>query len=562
MEVVFAPENEELLRLMCEGSSGDRTALRFFAGDSQPGGAAALHLPERLPTLRLYPHQEAAVSRVLTELGGRAILADDVGLGKTIEAAALLSEYRWRGLIRRALILAPAALLKQWEGELFGRFGLTPVVARRPADWRQELVVGSLDLAKREDHRRWLLAEPWDLVVVDEAHRLKNLRTANWQLVHDLETTYLLLLTATPLQNDLRELYSLVTLVRPGLFSTLADFRQTFQADRLALRNADLLKERLSSVMLRSDRRKARVELPARRVKTLSVDLSPGEAELYAACLGLLDAARGTARTRQQILPLVVLLREATSSPEAARRTLLRMARTPGVNPATAARYREVAAAAKGAFCRKAAVLRDLAAARRDKLLVFTEFRGTQEVIAKELLGVGICTVKYHGGLTAEAQAKAVEAFAGEARVMVATEAGAEGHNLQFCNWLVNFDLPWNPMRLEQRIGRLHRLGQEKPVEVTNLVAAGTVEAYVLSVLGAKLELCETVLGELELVLEHGLERRIADVVLAGRTEGELELGFARLLREIIERRKSFAAAASRVDALLGLPGEGGPAGD
>ncbi|HHW14736.1 MAG TPA: DEAD/DEAH box helicase, partial [Firmicutes bacterium] len=430
------------------------------------------------------------------------------------------------------------------------------VVARQPADWRAELVIGSLDLAKRPAHARMILAQPYDLVIVDEAHRLKNRRTANWRLVWQIETAFLLLLTATPLQNDLRELYNLVALVRPGLFSTPAEFRRSFQADRLTPKNPDLLRERLRSVMLRTDRQAASRSFPERRVETVRLPLSPEERRLYEECLALLAEARERRRTRQQLLPLVVLLRETTSSPEAVRRTLARMARTRGLPEDLAQRYREVAALAKRTPCRKATLLRELVAGRPTKVLVFTEFRGTQETLARELAEAGVESAIYHGGLSAEERAAAVRAFAGPVRVLIATEAGAEGHNLQFCHELINFDLPWNPMRLEQRIGRLHRLGQRERVEVVNLVTEGTIEARVLEILGAKLELCETVLGELDLILDHGLERRIADVVLAASTAAELDEGFARLSREIARRRQEYAGVARLNDHLLGLGNE------
>lgn len=517
------------------------------------GRGEDLLLPSILPSLRLYPHQREEVRRVVNELAGRALLADGVGLGKTIEAAACLCEWRARGLVRRALVLAPAGLCLQWAGELHDRFGLEAVVARRPGDWRADLVVGSLDLAKRPAHAGALLARPYDLVIVDEAHRLKNRRTANWQLVWGIETTFLLLLTATPVQNDLRELYNLVSLVRPGLFSTPGAFRRAFQADRLRLKDADLLRERLRTVMLRADQRTARRSFPERRVETLRLSPLPEEGNLYAECLSLLAEGRERRRTRQQLLPLVVLLREATSSPEAVRRTLARMARTRGIPEDLARRYREVAARAKATPCQKAILLRQRVVGSSAKVVVFTEFRGTQELIARELAEAGVETAVYHGGLSPAGRVAAVRAFAGPARVLVATEAGAEGHNLQFCHELINFDLPWNPTRLEQRIGRLHRLGQSERVEVLNLVLEGTIEERVLEILGAKLELCEAVLGELDLVLDHGLERRLTDLVLAAGTPEELEEGLDRLSGEIVRRRKAFGSATRLNDFLAGL---------
>lgn len=526
-----------------------------FLAVVRPETAAGATAP-RAAGLRLYPHQERAVRRVLEELGGRALLADAVGLGKTIEAGAVLSHYVRQGLVERALVLVPAPLVAQWAGELTHHFTLRPTVAKTPADWRGALVVGSLDLAKRPDHARELCRTPWDLVIVDEAHRLKNHRTAAWQLVHQLEATYLLLLTATPVQNDLGELYNLVHLVQPGLLSTEADFKRTYQVDRLHPKDPEALRARLDRVMIRSDRRSAALCFPPRQVETFLLPQEEAEARLYADCLALLAEAQRRSGNRQQVLPFVVLLREATSSPEAARRTLLRMARRPGLAPALAARYREVAERSREVGSGKAETLATLLLKRRGKVIVFTEFRGTQDLLARELGRLGVATVKYHGAMSPEAQAEAVEGFRGPARVLLATEAGAEGHNLQFCRWLVNFDLPWNPMRLEQRIGRIHRLGQAETVQVTNFAADGTIERHVLDLLGAKLEQCEAVLGELDLILEHGFERRLTDLVLAAASPGELAEGFARLTREIETRRSAYAAATTQNDLLAGLAGE------
>jgi SNF2 family DNA or RNA helicase len=554
MEVHFCPAEEAWSEWLAARTAvaGENAQVLLRQGPGLVSEEEGDLLLARLrPGLELYPHQVRAVRRVLGELAGRAILADGVGLGKTVEAGAVLAEYWWRGVVRRALVLTPAALVRQWTGELATKFGLEATVARTAADWAGDLVVGSLDQAKRPAHARTCLGRRWDLVIVDEAHRLRNQQTANWQFVHQLSMARLLLLTATPVQNDLRELYNLLTLVRPGYFSTPSEFRRTFRAERLAPRNPELLRERLKGLMLRTDRSEARGCFPPRRVATLTVPLVPGEEELYSACLDLLAEARARRRTRQQLLPLVTLLREATSSPEAARRTLLRMARTAGIPEDLAERYRAVAAQAKGLPCGKAARLRDLVAGRREKVIVFTEFRASQDVVARELAAVGVRVAKYHGGMSPAEQEAAVEAFRGPARALVATEAGAEGHNLQFCRWLVNYDLPWNPMRLEQRIGRVHRLGQCHQVEIINLATEGTIESHVLGLLGEKLELCEEVLGELDLVLEHGLERRLADLVLAAERPADLTEGFARLAEEIAARRAALAASGRCLDQLL-----------
>src|SRR2546425_11563361 len=168
-----------------------------------------------------YDHQERTALRVLREMRGRGILADEVGLGKTIEAGLVLKEYAVRGLVQRALVLTPAALTDQWRGEMETKFSLPFAVLRSVRDWdRKPFLIASMDTAKREPHRGAAQARPWDLIIVDQAHRLKNRFSLNWRFVSGLSKKYMLLLTATPGQNDMDELFNLVTLLKPGQLHT------------------------------------------------------------------------------------------------------------------------------------------------------------------------------------------------------------------------------------------------------------------------------------------------------------------------------------------------------
>lgn len=155
-----------------------------------------------------FPHQVAACLRVLRDFGGRGILADEVGLGKTVEAGIILKEYLLRGAVRTVLVLVPASLCEQWRAELWEKFELDFVVSRGPSgQWgRHPLVISSLETARHERHRRRVRGANYDMVVVDEAHRLRNHLTLGWKFINDLNPRYLLLATATPVQNDLREL--------------------------------------------------------------------------------------------------------------------------------------------------------------------------------------------------------------------------------------------------------------------------------------------------------------------------------------------------------------------
>ncbi len=180
-----------------------------------------------------YEHQERAALRVLREMRGRAILADEVGLGKTIEAGLILKEYMVRGLVRRALILTPPALRTQWLEEMREKFSLPFEVLRSGEDWeRHPLLIASLDTAKREPHGTRARSLSWDIVIVDEAHRLKNRLSRNWRFVSSLRKKYMLLLTATPVQNDMGELFNLVSLLKPGQLHTYEEFVARYVASR------------------------------------------------------------------------------------------------------------------------------------------------------------------------------------------------------------------------------------------------------------------------------------------------------------------------------------------
>src|SRR5690554_3083314 len=270
-----------------------------------------------------YDHQVATVKRVIGEMRGCAILADEVGLGKTIEAGMIIKEYILRGLVKKVLILTPASLCRQWAAELSQKFALYPVIARGPMDWkRYDLIICSLDTAKQADNRRELQAIPFDLVVVDEAHKLKNPATLNHRLVSGLKKRFFLLLTATPFQNDLKELFNLISLLRPGQLGNFRAFRRRFMKDKRETKNTAELRSLLQEVMIRN-RRGPRIQLPPRRVATLPLLPSPAEKEFYHA---VTDFVRKEYRRQQQAavnpLTLLTLQREVCSSSFAAAGTL------------------------------------------------------------------------------------------------------------------------------------------------------------------------------------------------------------------------------------------------
>ncbi|MCY2962614.1 MAG: DEAD/DEAH box helicase, partial [Planctomycetota bacterium] len=209
------------------------------------------------------PHQIETVRRVLRQFRGRVLLADEVGLGKTIEACLLLREYLLRGLARRVLILVPPPLVSQWRDELSAKFGLDFTVPQRnasddsPEFWTNtSQVLCSLAYAKTPKRAAWLAEVPWDLVIVDEAHHCRNRTTKNWQLINSLQRRHMFLLTATPVQNNLVELYNLLTLLEPGHLRTETDFKKQYvkRGNPHDPRNRERLRGLLGEVMIRNTR--------------------------------------------------------------------------------------------------------------------------------------------------------------------------------------------------------------------------------------------------------------------------------------------------------------------
>ena len=181
----------------------------------------------------------------------------------------IIKEYALRGLAKKILILTPASLCRQWAAELSQKFALYPVLAKGHFDWeRYDLVIASLDLAKQEKHRKVITNLYYDLLVIDEAHKLKNPATKNWQLVSGIRKKFFLLLTATPLQNDLKELFNLISLLRPGQLGSYHTFRKNFMTDKRVAKNPQELRTLLGQVMIRN-KRGHQINLPARKVATM-----------------------------------------------------------------------------------------------------------------------------------------------------------------------------------------------------------------------------------------------------------------------------------------------------
>ncbi|MEZ4650611.1 MAG: SNF2-related protein [Candidatus Eisenbacteria bacterium] len=502
--------------------------------------------------LEQYDFQIQAVLRVLRNLRGRAILADEVGLGKTIEAGLILKEYQLRGLVRRALVLTPVSLMSQWREELRHKFDLPFEIHSRGQRWDSyPWMIASLDTAKTEKNRDEIGEAGFDILVVDEAHRLRNHLTQGWKFVDALSLKYLLLLTATPVQNDLRELYNLVTLLKPGTLGTYREFRKQFmvRGDKRLPKDPTKLAATLSEVMIRTSRSSTSLTFPRREVRIQEFRMSDEERKLYDGTSRFVREVLADpdleSRSRWHLL-LLLLQKEMGSSAPAAVRTLERAGRVFHGSAIGKKIDKLVDIGHAIETHTKRDGLLDLVRDEPDeKFLVFTQFRTTLEFLETGLREAGFDPVVFYGGLTPAEKDRAIEAFRGKKRILLSTEAGGEGRNLQFCRTVVNYDLPWNPMRIEQRIGRVHRLGQTRDTLIWNFTARDTVEDYVLAILHQKIQMFELVIGEMDMVLgqwsdRDGFEHEIFRIWTEHRTARERQQAYGELAEDLMLARTRY----------------------
>lgn len=479
--------------------------------------------PDQLPDLILHPHQLETARSVIEDMHGKAILADEVGLGKTIEAGLIIKEYMIRGLAKKILILVPASLVVQWVAELNSKFSIPAVAQRKTYMWEKcDVIVSSIDTAKREPHRSLVLQQNYDFVIIDEAHKLKNHKTKNYQFVQLLKKRFCLLLTATPIQNRLHEIFYLVSLLKPGYLGSADSFARIFKSGPRSVKNEEKLKELIGRVMVRNRREDTGLHWPKRMIRSLDIQFSEEELAFYSALPDLKDAGiiRG--------FSLLTLQREACSSREAAFLTLNKIYRSSanaGNEHIWHALFSKLNNISQNAKAEKAL---ELIRQINDKVIVFTEYRATQLYLQWFFKRNGITSVPYSGGFRRGKKDWMRELFKSRAQVLIATEAGGEGINLQFASHLINYDLPWNPMRIEQRIGRIHRLGQEKDVHIYNFAIRGTVESHILNLLYNKIHLFEQVVGELDDILAKidlkDIDRQVQHIFEDSDSEGELRI--------------------------------------
>lgn len=591
------------------------------------------------------PHQvDAALFALGSPLSKGVILADEVGLGKTIEASLVIAQ-RWAERKRRVLLVVPASLRKQWTQELWDKFALPSLILEgksyrerrkaghsRPFEADGHVVVTSYEFAamKADDVR----LVSWDLVVFDEAHRLRNvyLKGASQRakrLRESLVQPFKVLLTATPLQNNIMELFGLVSMIDDHVFGDEESFRTLYGGSRPDPAHLMLLRKRLETICRRTLRKTVQeaghISYTKRLPTTFKFDPTPEEVTLYEKVSEFLQRPDTVYLGGKPNALVTMSLRKILgSSSYAIGETLNRIAarlqsmeaitteaiaydldtldetaeewnaedeieggsaEVSGPAPFTAAQIaaevlelesfrdlaRSIQKTAKGErLASELPALLDKVVNEKHgnrKVVIFTESVRTQTYLA-DLLGEcgfkgqvarlnganndpGSAAIyadwlarhrgsdKVSGSKTADMKAAIVEAFRDEKTILIATESGAEGINLQFCSLLVNYDLPWNPQRVEQRIGRCHRYGQKIDVTVVNFLnTKNRAEERIFELLEEKFGLFEGVFGASDEVLgiiESGVdfEKRVHQIMQTARTAEQIEFEFDKLTESL-----------------------------
>jgi superfamily II DNA or RNA helicase len=507
-----APMSQALRRV---GSARWRRAARALVGRC---GAPGLLQASSAAAMDLLPHQLEPAVAVLRGHGSRILLADEVGLGKTIQACMLVAELRAKGMADRVLILTPPGLRDQWRDELSRRFQLDASIAdfrtvrQRAADLPPEVspwttwptAIASIDYVKRPDVLRAVLTGHWDIVIVDEAHRVANdgdRRQAAAALTS--RAAYVVLLTATPHSGDAAAFESLCALGGHG--DRLLIFRRTRRALVAAV------DRRIHRLRLRSSaeehRMHARLDAFAHAVRAERGDANrdmwiaiallrkrafSSATALHLSVMRRLDALAGTPAAAQLLLPLDDEGESTDADDPPAWHAVL------GLRDADRERRLLTALADAAALAArsesKVSAVRRLLSRVREPLIIFTEYRDTLAHLARE---IGERAAVLHGGLTRSERMAALQSFAdGTARILLATDAASEGLNLHHtCRVVVNVELPWNPMRLEQRIGRVDRIGQRRTVHAFHLVGGDTGELRLLEDLRRRIAHAQAAIG-------------------------------------------------------------------
>jgi SNF2 family DNA or RNA helicase len=324
-----------------------------------------------------------------------------------------------------------------------------------------------------------------------------------------------------------------------------------------------MLRDLMSDVMIRHTRSSVQeVQLPPRRATTVRMAMNPAERNFYSAisnfvrsCMQNQTLERGITR-----LTLQTLQREIGSCSQSALPTLERLALSRIKDDEKLLIHELISQCKRIKTWSKADALVKWLRSNpwpQDKVILFTHFRRTLELLEQRLHKEGFVFVSYHGGLSYAQKQAAIEAFTGQTPLLLSTEAAGEGRNLQFSRIMLNFDLPWNPLRIEQRVGRIHRIGQNRPVEIINFSAEGTIEDYMLEILDRKLNMFELVIGEMDMILGHIQDDRdfediILDTWISSQSDEQVADAFDKLGQSLISARQAYKHAQEYDDVLFG----------
>lgn len=467
----------------------------------------------RLPGVRatLYPYQVEGVAFLAGS--GRALLADDMGLGKTLQAIAAATWLAERDDVRRVLVVCPASLKQQWAREIERFTGHKAVVVSGAPDARGALyrehatfTIVNYELLLRDVEPLQRLLSP-DLLILDEAQRIKNWRTRTSDTIKALDTRFAFVLTGTPLENRLEDLYSLMQVVDPHVLGPLWRYMLEFhvmdeRGKVLGYRNLSTLRRRLAPILLRRDRSLVADQLPPRIELRLDVAMTPAQQDLH-------DTAMSTAGT----LATIARRRKLTPSEENRLMAALQQARM----ACDAAGLVDKETEGSPKLEELARLLEELCIDGGRKVVVFSEWERMTAMAEAVVRALGLGVERLHGGVPTQRRQALIDRFHQDpaCQVFISTDAGGVGLNLQCASALINLDLPWNPGRLDQRIARIHRLGQKDSVQILLLVSSEGYEGQVASLIGSKRELFHHTVHDEASEDAVGVSKRLIEMALA-----------------------------------------------
>ncbi|MCM1068087.1 MAG: DEAD/DEAH box helicase [Muribaculaceae bacterium] len=459
----------------------------------------------------LYPYQVEGVRFAFG--AGRALIADEMGLGKTVQAIATAELMRRRSMIATVLIVCPTSLKYQWKKEI-ERFTGSSATVIEGVHTRRRALYGEADFYKIVSYHtlandiRTIGSLACDLLIMDEVQRLKNWNTQISQAARRIDSDYCVVLSGTPLENKLEELYSVMQFVDQYALGPYYEFidRHVVSTDTGKVTGYRSLSEvagRIRGCMIRRRKADVALQLPGRTDKVLYVPMTREQRQIHDEC-------------RSTVAQLVhKWQRYRFLSEKDRKRLLLLLGRMRMVCDSTFVLDQKTRYGTKTGEALQ--LVLSMMESGDEKAVIFSQWERMTRILAEEFDRAGIGYEYLHGGVSPAGRRALIERFATEPgkRVLISTDAGCMGLNLQAASLVINLDLPWNPAVLEQRIGRLHRIGQHRPIQVINMVAAATIEERMLGTLDFKSELFSSILdgGDDHITLDDSRLSRIVEAV-------------------------------------------------